>query len=237
MNQKAESRRQNAESRLFPAYCLLLSAFFLSKECLMQWAKKEWVAGAALVILGGGLLVAVNRGGAADDDDKKAQEAVLRIRKALEDKKADDAKKLAGDLASKIEDMEPAMNVMKPREDGGLGFGAKPGPDPKKDGIEEKVQALAKDKLDPADLAKQADDIAQMAYTIAAVSHVAQAKGLPKDAKKGKPEDWKKWSESLAKDALELAEVAKDKNVTPEQIHTVVKRLDATCTKCHDTFK
>lgn len=203
----------------------------------MLSAKKDWMMGIAVVILGAGLMAAVNRGGAADDEDKKAQEAVLKIRKALEDKKADDAKKMAGDLAKTIDDMGPAMTVMKPREDGGVGFGAKPGPNPKEDGIEVKVQALAKAKLDPADLAKQTNDIAQMGYTIAAVSHVAQVKGMPEDAKKGKPADWKMWSEGMAKDALELAELAKDKKVTPEQIHTVAKRLDGTCTKCHDTFK
>jgi hypothetical protein len=203
----------------------------------MLLAKKDWVAGAVLLILGAGLLVTVNGRGAADDDDKKAQEAVLKIRKALEEKKADDAKKMAGDLASKIEDMEPAMNVMKPREDGGFGFGPKAGSEPKEDGIEAKVQALAKDKLEAAELAKQANDLAQMAFTIAAVSHVAQAKGMPKDAKKGKPEDWKKWAESMNKDALELADLAKGGKATPEQIHVVAKRLDGTCTKCHDTFK
>jgi hypothetical protein len=203
----------------------------------MRCAKNGWAVVAALGILGGGALVSVNRGIAADDDDKKAQETVLKIRKALEDKKGDDAKKLAGDMAKVIEDVEPAMNVMKPREDGGLGFGAKAGPEPKEDGIEAKVQALAKDKLPAADVPKQANDIATMAYTIAAVSHVAQAKGFPKDAKKGKPGDWKTWSESMAKDALDLAELAKSGKATPEQIQTVAKRLDGTCMKCHDTFK
>jgi cytochrome c556 len=203
----------------------------------MLCAIKGWAVVAALTILGGIALVSVNRGLAADEDDKKAQETVLKIRKALEDKKPDDAKKLAGDMAMAIEDVEPAMNVMKAREDGGLGFGAKPGPDPKEDGIEKKVQALAGAALPKDDLPKQANDIATMAYTIAAVSHVAQAKGFPKDAKKGKPEDWKKWSESMAKDALELAELAKSGKATPAQIQTVAKRLDGTCMKCHDTFK
>jgi cytochrome c556 len=203
----------------------------------MLCAKNGWAVAAALLILGGAALVTVNRGIAADDDDKKAQETVLKIRKALEDKKADDAKKLAGDMAKAIEDVEPAMNVMKPREDGGLGFGEKPGPDPKEDGIEKKVQALANAQLPAADVPKQANDIATMAYTIAAVSHVAQAKGLPKDAKKGKPEDWKKWSESMAKDALDLAELAKSGKATPDQIQMVAKRLEGTCMKCHDTFK
>jgi cytochrome c556 len=206
----------------------------------MRMGKNTWSALAAVLVLGGGLLAVVKTGCASDDDDKKAKEAmdkVVKIAKALEDQKKDDAVKQAGELAKTIEDVEPAMDVMKPRQDGGLGFGAKPGKDPKEDGIEPKVQALAKDELSKEDLAAQAADIAKMGYTIAAVGHVAQAKGMPKDAKKGKPEDWKKWSETLSKEALELADVAKAKGTTPAQLHAAAKKLDATCNKCHDTFK
>jgi hypothetical protein len=205
----------------------------------MVMGKNAWTALAVMVVLGVGLLVAVKTGCAADDDkkEKEARDTVVKIAADLEGNKQDDAVKKARDLAKMLEDVEFAMNVMKPREDGGLGFGAKPGKDPKEDGIEPKVQALAKDPLSKEELAAQAPDIVKMAYTIAAVSHVAQAKGMPEDAKKGKPADWKKWSESMSKDALELAELAKAKRTTPAQLHAAAKKLDGTCTKCHDTFK
>jgi hypothetical protein len=184
----------------------------------MVMGKNTWAALIAVLVLGGGLLVIVRPGLAADDDEKKAKEEVLKIAKALEENKKDDATKQAGAMVKNLKDSkgnpldlgELAMNVMKLRDDEGFGFGAKPGKDPKTDGIEEKVKALADKELTKDELAAQTDDLAKMGYTIAAVAHVAQAKGMPtdvkkKDPKKFTPDEWEKWSEGLKKEGLALA--------------------------------
>jgi hypothetical protein len=133
------------------------------------------------------------------------------------------------------------MNTMKVREDGGFGFGTKPGKNPKTDGIEDKLKELVDKELTKDELAAQYDDLAAMGYAIAAVAHVAQAKGMPTDVKKKDPkkfnkEEWKKWSEGLSKEGLALADLAKSKKATSKEIQTAAKKLNDTCTNCHKTF-
>jgi len=211
--------------------------------------RNAWAALIAVLVVGGGLLVIVRPGLAADDDEKKAKEGVLKIAKALEENKKDVATKQAGEMVKSLKDSkgepldlaELAMNVMKLRTDEGFGFGAKPGKDPKTDGIEEKISALVDKELTKEELAAQYDDLATMGYAIAAVAHVAQAKGMPTDVKKKDPkkfnkEEWKKWSEGLSKEGLALADLAKSKKATPEEIQTAARKLKDTCTNCHNTF-
>ncbi len=212
--------------------------------------KNAWAALSAVLVVGGGVLVIVRPGLAADDDaEKKAKEGVLKIAKALEENKKDVATKQAGEMVKNLKDSkgepldlaELAMNVMKLRTDDGFGFGPKPGKDPKTDGIEDKLKELVDKELTKDELAAQYDDLATMGYAIAAVAHVAQAKGMPtdvkkKDPKKFTPEEWKKWSEGLSKEGLALAELAKSKKATPEQIQTAARKLNDTCTNCHKTF-
>jgi hypothetical protein len=216
----------------------------------MVMGKNTWAALSAVFVLGGGLLVVVRPGFAADDDDeKKAMDTVLKIAKALEENKKDVATKQAGEMVKNLKDSkgnpldlgELAMNGLKLREDGGFGFGAKPGTDPKTDGIEEKLKLLVEKELTKDELAAQVDDLAAMGYAIAAVAHVAQAKGMPTDVKKKDPkkfnkEEWKKWSDGLSKEGLALAELAKSKKATPGEVQAAAKKLSDTCTNCHKTF-
>jgi len=215
----------------------------------MVMGRNAWAALSAVLVVGGGLLVIVRPGLAADDDEKKAKEGVLKIAKALEENKKDVATKQAEEMVKSLNDSkgepldlaELAMNVMKLRTDEGFGFGAKPGKDPKTDGIEEKISALVDKELTKEELAAQYDDLATMGYAIAAVAHVAQAKGMPTDVKKKDPkkfnkEEWKKWSEGLSKEGLALADLAKSKKATPEEIQTAARKLKDTCTNCHNTF-
>jgi len=217
----------------------------------MVIGKNAWAALSAVMVLGGGLLVMVRPGLAADDDEKKAKEGVLKIAKALEENKKDVATKEAGQMVKNLKDSkgepldlaELAMNVMKLREDGGFGFGAKPGKNPKTDGIEDKLKELVDKELTKEELAAQYDDLAAMGYAIAAVSHVAQAKGMPtdvdvkkRDPKKFTKDEWTKWSEGLSKEGLALAELAKSKKATSGEIQAAAKKLSDTCTNCHKTF-
>jgi len=217
----------------------------------MVIGKNAWAALSAVLVVGGGLLVIVRPGLAADDDsEKKAKEGVLKIAKALEENKKDVATKEAGEMVKSLKDSkgepldlaELAMNVMKLRSDDGFGFGPKPGKDPKTDGIEDKLKELVDKELTKDDLTAQYyDDLATMGYAIAAVAHVAQAKGMPADVKKKDPkkftkEEWKKWSEALSKEGLALADLAKSKKATPLEIQAAAKRLNDTCTNCHKTF-
>jgi cytochrome c556 len=214
----------------------------------------RWLAAlAATLVLGIGLLVAVDTGAAADKDKetpeekaarKDAQEAVVQLADMMGDaKKADDVKKMAKELAERMikadigEDaVKPVMSPLRLRDKGGLGVGSKAGVyDP--DGIEAKIMALAKKKLTAAELKKQTDDIAQLAGVTAAIAEVAELHAPPKKVGPKDPKDWKKWSNEMRDDALELAKAVKKAKPDPDEVKKVATKLNGTCTDCHDKFR
>jgi cytochrome c556 len=210
------------------------------------------VAFAATLVSGIGLVVAVDSGAAADKDKetpeekaarKEAQEAVIQLADMIGDpKKADDIKKMATDLAEKMKKEDigiaavgPVMSGMKLRDKGGLGVGKSGAYSP--DGIEAKIMALAKKKLTAAEATAQANDIAQLAKITAAIGEVADLHA-PTMKKAGKdPKDWKKWSNEMRDDALDLAKIVQGAKPDPGKIKDAATKLNGTCTDCHDKFR
>jgi hypothetical protein len=194
----------------------------------------RWVVAGGVVSALAVWLLAAGAGSAADDD-QVAREGVLKVADLIQKKDMDTARKQAQTIAQKINDPEPIMNTMSPREDGGLGVGAQPGAI-KPDGIEKKLLEIDKTPLKDQQAAAEAGALQEMAFRIAAVATMAQST-CPVPAKQGKkdPKDWKKWTEDMQKQALELADAAKGKKAA--EINKAVKTLNNTCATCHAVFK
>jgi len=213
----------------------------------------RWLAALiATIVLGIGLLVAVNAAAADKDKEtpeekaarKDAQEAVVQLADMMGDaKRGDDVKKMAKELSERMikadigEDaVKPVMSPLRLRDKGGLGVGPRAGAyDP--DGIEAKIMALAKKKLPAAELKKQADDIARLASITAAIAEVADLHAPPKKVGPKDPKDWKKWSNEMRDDALDLANAVKKAKPDPDEVKKVATKLNGTCTDCHDKFR
>lgn len=167
-----------------------------------------------------------------------AKSTVLKIAEALEKGDAAAAKKLAED-AAKAEDLGDVMNLMGMRraaKSKGLGVGDKPGAITP-DGIEAKLIGLSKGTkpVPQAQLNKEADALAQLAFRVAAIGHIARLKAPEKDQGDKKKKDWLEWSETMAKSAEDLGKAAKDKNA--EAFKAAAVKLQATCNNCHGTFR
>jgi hypothetical protein len=191
--------------------------------------------------LGAGVVAAavwflISAGTGRADGEKGLREAVRKLADTIEKKKTAEAKKHAVDLAKKFKSMEDVMALMQGRtgDEGGLGVGAKPG-SITPDGIEDKVEALAKKPLPEKQLAQEADDLARMGYQVAAVMQVAHAKAPEKDDGDKKRADWFKFVDQTQTTALEFAAVARKKN--PAELQKAAKKLDTSCSSCHDVFK
>ncbi len=195
------------------------------------------LAGAALLALGIWCL-SIGSGTAADDKDD-VKDNVLKLADAIEKDDADQAKKLAEAVAKAVDELDPVMNLMSPRNPKakkaiGLGVGPTPGailPD----GIEKKIQALAKKAPPAGQLGKDADALAEMAYRVAAISEVAKLKPNDKVTKPQDKQDWANYTGEMKKRALELAMAAKAKNANA--IKTAANKLNTACSNCHGKFR
>ncbi|HLJ91910.1 MAG TPA: hypothetical protein VKU02_01825 [Gemmataceae bacterium] len=175
--------------------------------------------------------------GAAADDKADLRSVVQKIADALEKNDSDQAKKLAQEVA-KGHDVEDVMHLMSKRDPQGkakvFGVGKKPGAI-SPDGIEAKIQNMGKKPLPPTQMDKEAADLTEMAYRVAAIAEVAHAKPPEKDEPKKKKKDWLDWSDSMKKKALALAESTKAKK--PADARKAVADLNSTCNECHGVFR
>jgi hypothetical protein len=165
------------------------------------------------------------------------RDTALKLAKAVSDGKLDEAKKLAGDVtpagkpdaAAKpgpvpvAEDFEIdiLMQVFKPERGGGLEW-------------EKKFQTLMNKRAayTPADY-KQ---IVPMMYRIATVAQVTEAM-VPAPMGKKTPADWVKYSHDMESEAIAAAELAKKSKPDDKMVKAALKKLDATCTACHEKFR
>jgi soluble cytochrome b562 len=193
------------------------------------------VTGAAVLSLAIGLLAA-SSGGAADDK-ADLRSTVQKIAEAIAQKDSDQAKKLAETVA-KNNDLEDVMHLMSKRDPAGkakvFGVGKKPGA-VTPDGIEAKVQNMGKRALPQKQIDKEASDLTEMAYRIAAIAEVAHAKPPEKEDAKKKKKDWMEWSSDMKKTALQVAEAAQAKK--PTEIKNAVAKLNTVCNTCHGVFR
>jgi hypothetical protein len=211
-------------------------------------AKQDWTDR----LRGTGLLIAAvtasAKRGEADHHLDAARAAALRLSKAIEKGDVAAAKTDAAALASlkatapggttsfgpTEPDLGDAMNLLKLRSKGGLGFGLKPPSGA--DGIEAKLISLSKRPLPAPQMAKQADDLARTGYILAALSAICDGHPPKKKGTTGKGDRaWAGWTEEMRAAALELADAAKKKDSAG--VKKAVNQLNKTCTNCHDEFR
>jgi hypothetical protein len=200
----------------------------------MKMQARVLVAGVAVLALGFWSLARAGRGLADEKGDVRSE--VQKLTDTLEKGNADQAAKLAQDIA-KSEELEDVMNLMALRKPAAkkqaFGYGAQAGIF-KPDGIEAQLQGLGKRAL-PARVAKEADDISQLAYRVAAISKVAQAKPPEKDEGMKTKAKWMEWSKEMESTALQLADAAKQKNA--KAVKAAAAKLNENCNNCHGVFR
>jgi hypothetical protein len=186
-----------------------------------------WVAGIGLL----GLTVAEGAYRAAEDGE--ANGAINKVADLLEKGDVAGAKKAAAAVAAKNE-VETIMTAFNLRKKKGIGVGATAN-EIMPDGIEAKIQALARDGIAPAALKKEGPGLARVGYVIAAVGHIALAKAPAKDTAKQKKSDWIQWSQDLAKSSEAFAIAAKGSSAA--EIKKTASKVNQTCDNCHAVFK
>jgi cytochrome c' len=192
------------------------------------------VVGTGMLALALWLLVAGRSSRAAEENDMR--EPTLKMADAVQEKglaAVKDAKELK---EAELEDIMPGFSLRtKSAKNRALGMGPTPGAI-QPDGIEKKLEELGKKELTKTQLTKEAKAIERAAYVAAGIGQLIIDK-CPVAVKTGvkDPADWKKWSEDMAKQGLELAEAAKAGDAAA--IKTKASNLDATCKACHSPFK
>jgi hypothetical protein len=179
----------------------------------------------------------VARGGPTAPAMAGLRDTALKVAKAVADGKVDDAKKLAEvvkptgkpDPAAKVGpvavheefELDTLMQVFKPERGGGLEW-------------EKKLQML-RDKRSaytPADY----QTLVPLMYRIAAVAQPTEV-FAPAPMGKKTPAEWIKLSREMSTEAVGAAELARKPKPDDKMVKAAVKKLEATCTNCHDKFR
>jgi cytochrome c' len=191
------------------------------------------------LILGGvmlalGLALSANSGKAADA--KKVRATILKAAELLQKGDEAAAKKEIATLAKdKDVALDDVMETLKLRTSKGLGVGKEPIKGVA-DGIESLIGNLEK-RVPPAKVLEDHNaDIARAAYISAVIGELVKERSpVAKKTGDKDPADWKKWSEEMYKQSIELADAVKAKKA-PE-IKAAAKKLNNTCLACHGPFK
>jgi Cytochrome C' len=186
-----------------------------------------WVAGIGLLSL------TVAEGAFRAAEDGEANVVINKVADLLEKGDVAGAKQAAKDVAAK-NDVETIMTAFNLRKKKGIGVGSTAN-DIMPDGIEAKIQALARDGITPAALKKEGPGLARAGYVIAAVGHIAFSKAPAKDIGKQKKSDWIEWSKDLAKASEDFAVAAKGGSAA--EVKKTASKVNQTCDSCHAVFK
>jgi cytochrome c556 len=173
-----------------------------------------------------------NKKGENKKVNKAAQEAVLRMADAVQRKDFDAVKREADAVAKSIDGLNDVMNLLRLRSRGGLGLGDKPGA-VSPDGMEAKLVNMAKRPFGQPQLAKEAKELVRMAYVNAAIAQVSEARTSVDGT--ADPKAWQKWSADMRQASLELADAAQA--VDAGRVKAAAKKLNSSCTECHDKFR
>jgi hypothetical protein len=189
------------------------------------------------------LMIAVYAQGAAGKPGAKAAELAglrdeaLKVAKAIDAGKVDEAKKKADDLkATGVSavgaksgpiavhdgfDIDLVMQQFKPERGGGLE-------------LEKKLQTYVNKRSDYT-----AVDYQQMVPLLYRIAEIAQPTEALAPAPMGQkdPAKWVKWSQEMGTLAAEAAELAKKPKPDSKAVKAALKNLDANCTTCHTLFR
>ncbi len=124
--------------------------------------------------------------------------------------------------------LDEVMDLYKPRNKGGLGFG------PKGDGIDQKLNRLARRALSPEDLGKEKDDLIKLAYQSIAITELSKHYPVKPRGGKGKKE-WDEFAEDTRKGTLELIQAAKAGDAG--KVKSAAGKVTNGCLDCHNAFR
>jgi hypothetical protein len=178
-------------------------------------------------------LIAGSTSGAATDDATNG--AINSIADMLVKGDTAGAKKAATDVAKKKDfDLDDAMHSFKLRSKKGIGVGDKAGV-AVPDGIEAKIEALARDGITPALIKKESEALTRAGFVVAAVGHIATAAAPAKDEPKKLKKDWMQWSEGMIKASDDFSKAAK--SMSAADLKTAASNIKKNCDSCHAAFK
>jgi hypothetical protein len=179
----------------------------------------------------------VVRGGSRASAMAGLRDTALKVAKAVADGKLDDAKTSAAEIkpAGKADssakvgpmavhadfEIDTLMQVFKPDRGGGLEW--------------EKKLLMLRDKRS-AYTAADYQTLVPLMYRIAAISQPTEA-FAPEPMGKKTPEEWIKLSKEMGTEAVAAAELAKKPKPDDKMVKAAVKRLEGTCTSCHDKYR
>lgn len=184
---------------------------------------RVWMTAVGLAALG--LIYVAGTGSAGGEGSARA--VVEKIAAAVKQGDMATAKKLAAAYAKKADGVEDVMEVFKPKNKGGIGFGKGA-----TDGIEKALRAAARDGAK----AKDAANYEEAAYVITAVGLItdAYAPNVKESAKK-KRKNWEKASHDMNEAAEGMVKAAKSKAAA--DLKTAATRVNNACTACHADFR
>jgi Cytochrome C' len=195
----------------------------------MKKAAAKLILGAALLAAGLGVVTASSS--SAEMADLKG--GVQAIADALAKGDAEGAKKLAADLA-KNTSVEDAMHLFNLRAKKGFGVGETAGKF-SPDGIEGKINNFSRKAPPKADVTRDGDALAKMAYRTAAVAEIALKKAPEKDMGDKKVKDWNTYATNMRAGSLELADAFKAQD--PAKVKAAASKVASSCSSCHGTFR
>jgi hypothetical protein len=165
--------------------------------------------------------------------DAETNDMVNAIADLLEKGDVAGAKKAAAELA-KNRDYETVMHGFKPRLKKGIGVGNKPGA-VTPDGIELKINALARDLITAGALNKEREAILRAAYVTQAIAEFAAAKPWEKPQGKKTKAAWIEWSDKMLDQAAAFTAAAK--SGSPADLKKAAANIKYSCDGCHLVFK
>src|SRR5262245_30434927 len=154
-------------------------------------------------------------------DENKAQEAAALARELSPNPKASPEGKAGPVPLEKQLEFENVMRQFSSERIGGFG-------------LEKELEDLTEGK--DAFTASQQERLALLGYKLAMIGHAADAYADEQNqgGKKTK-QNWLTLTEQFRQSAVGLAEAAKSKN--EGNIRMALEKLNASCTKCHDSFR
>ena len=183
---------------------------------------RNWAFGAGFLALGVALMTGFSKAGDGDAKADARKVAALVQKGDLEG---------AAALAAKVSkglDVEVVMELLKLSKKGGLGVGKGV---TKNDGIEKKLQEIARDTPAVSDMA----NLELMGYDIAAVALMTHSKAPASDKGKKTKKDWVSWSNDMKEHGIALAAAAKKKGAA--EVKMAATKVNQSCNSCHSVFR
>jgi hypothetical protein len=144
------------------------------------------------------------------------------------------ARKLAQDVARRMDEFYDIAELYQRRNKVGLGWGSQPQPVSVQDGLERMLLVFSRGV--PVAALNSPGNNEEAALWIAALAQLTYAMPPKKDGKGGKTRvAWLKWSDELSDASLELRRASAENN--PQAMQKAAAKTLAVCNQCHIVFR